>query len=198
MLFDAKLLAALLFILLNLATLFIVKTRTNTISTLIIAHLSLILFFSLTVTNYNSFKEIVLTLIAYLMMVLFLITSYNSTPDEADRASKIKPSLAMIFFGGSFAFIVFCGTLYLTNISIKSIKPVETTLREQLVDEAVPQISDTSERKKLRLSKKLHDNFLLKRSSDVILIIVATTSGLLLLRRRRDNNESLNLAVEKN
>ena len=192
--FDAKLFAALIFIALSLATLFAVRSRTNTIATLIIAHLCFILFLSLTITNYNSFKEIVLTLIAYLMMVLFLITNNNADIDTLLPPSDSKPSWAVIIFGSAFAFIVFCGILYLTNISLKSVKPIETALREQLVDEIQPPVLTIDERKKLRLSKKLHDNFLLKRSSDVILIIVATTSGLLLLRRRRNNVESFNLA----
>jgi len=185
--FDAKLFATLIFIALSLATLFAVKTRTNTIATLIITHLSLILFLSLTITNYIAFKEIVLMLIIYLMMVLFIIINHNSSIRNTYEPSKSKASIAIIF-GGIFAFVIFCGTLYLTNISLKSIRPLEIKPIEDVANMNPPQTLSIEDRKKLRLSKKLHDNFLLKRSSDVILIIIATASGILLLQRRKETN----------
>lgn len=187
MIFDTKILAAFLFIALSLATIFYVKTRTSTIATLIIAHLTLVLFFSLTITNYNSFKEIVLTLIAYLMMVLFLITTYDTIKQHSHEPLRIKDPIYKKFFAAFVFFMIFSAALYLASNAFYSMKNIRNNQETQLQLEPLPISSDVSERKKIRLKKKLSENFLLKRSSDVILIIVATTSIILLLQRRRSN-----------
>ena len=190
MFFDAKILTSLLFITLCLVTIFAVKTRTSTISTLIVAHLTLILFFSLTIANYNSFKEIVLTLIAYLMTVLFLITKYDTIKKNDDAPLQIKPSLYIKIFAGFVFFMVFSSMLYLTNSAFYSMKNIRNNQEAQIHLNPTPLSSEPSERKKIRLKKKLSENFLLKRSSDVILIIIATTSIILLLRRKKNTIES--------
>lgn len=77
MMFDAKLFTVLVFVIINFLILFTIKTRTTIVISLIIAHLVAVLFFSLSISNYNSFKEIVLALIVYSMVILFLISNYN-------------------------------------------------------------------------------------------------------------------------
>jgi D-alanyl-lipoteichoic acid acyltransferase DltB (MBOAT superfamily) len=77
MIFDAKILAALVFVIISLLIIFSIKSRTTAVITLIIAHLVLVLFFSLSISNYNSFKELVLGLVAYSMVLLFLISNHN-------------------------------------------------------------------------------------------------------------------------
>lgn len=185
MFFDAKILTALLFIALCLINIFAIKTRTSTIAALILAHLTLILFFSLTITNYNSFKEIVLTLIAYLMTVLFLITNYDSIKKINHKSLQIKPSGYIKICASFVFFIIFSCTLYLTNSAFYSMKNIRNNQETLASIDPTPPSSEPSERKKTRLKKKLSENFLLKRSSDVILIIVATTSIILLLRRKK-------------
>lgn len=186
MIFDAKILALLLFIALCIATIFAVKTRTSTIASLIIAHLTLILFFSLTITNYNSFKEIVLMMIAYLMIVLFLITNYDSTKKISGKPLQIKPYNYIKIFAGFVFFITFSCLLYLTNSAFYSMKNIRHNQESQIQLEPTPLSDDIMERKKIRLKKKLSENFLLKRSSDVILVIVAASSIILLLQRRKN------------
>ncbi len=192
MIFDLKLLVALIFISLSFVTIFAVKTRVNIISTLIITHLVLILFLSLTVTNYNSFKEVVLTLIAYLMGVLFLIANYTGKlkKEKTSGAKKSFPYLKIIATS-AIIITVFLGSFYLAKTSLLNMADLtESTLLTQLQNNAQPQSFDVAAYKKNRLKKKLNDNFLLKRSSDVILIIVALSSALLLLKTKKQVQES--------
>ncbi len=186
MFFDAKILAALLFIALCIIAIFAVRTRTTTVATLIVAHLTLILFFGLTITNYNSFKEIVLTLISYLIVVLFLITTYDAAKTNDDESLQIKPPAYIKIFAGFVFFIIFSCTLYLANGVFYSMKNIRNNQETQAQVDPAPPPLDLVERKKMRLQKKLGENFLLKRSSDVILIIVATTSIILLVRRKKN------------
>lgn len=98
MFFDPKFLTLLTFIAINLLILFVVKTRTTAITSLIISHLIAVLFFSLSIANYNSFKEIVLALIVYSMVILFLISNYNPTEKKGAKSRAIKNYFASSFF----------------------------------------------------------------------------------------------------
>lgn len=183
---EPKILVALLFIILSFVTIFSVKTYTSTLTTLIINHLVLILFLSLTITNYNSFKEVVLTLIAYLMAVLFLITNYNNylpqtqpgpIVSKAVHFKKLMPICVAV--------IVFVFAFYTTKICYTTMKDIrESKMEQRLVENATSEVFDVAQLKRNRLKKKLSENFLLKRSSDVILLIVAISSSILLLRSK--------------
>ena len=121
------------------------------------------------------------------MMVLFLITNYDSTKETSDKPLQIKPSGYIRIFAGFVFFIIFSCMLYLTNSAFYSMKNIRNNQEAQMQLEPTPLSSDDiTERKKIRLKKKLSENFLLKRSSDVILIIVATSSIILLLQRRKN------------
>ena len=98
MLFDAKFLTILAFIAINFLILFAIKTRTTIVTGLIIAHLIAVLFFSLSISNYNSFKEIVLALIIYSMVILFLVSNYNPIYLAGNEATKIKRSKLWLLF----------------------------------------------------------------------------------------------------
>jgi hypothetical protein len=98
MFFDPKFLTLLTFIAINLLILFVVKTRTTAITSLIISHLIAVLFFSLSIANYNSFKEIVLALIVYSMVILFLISNYNPTEKKITKNHAIKNYFSSSFF----------------------------------------------------------------------------------------------------
>ncbi len=87
MFFDAKIIVALVFVVLSFVAIFLVKTRTTTVTTLIIAHLVLILFLSLSIASYQSFKEIVLALVAYSMVLLYLISNNNQIFSDAEKFS---------------------------------------------------------------------------------------------------------------
>ncbi len=181
---DAKLLTALLFIILSITTIFAVRNRTSIITTLIIAHLVVILFLSLIITNYDSFKEIVLTLIAYLMLLVFLIVNHKSN-ENFSRSTAFKFNISHLKFIKHIfiALVIFFATFSLAKSTIKSL-----SLNNQNTQLAAQNFVafDAKERKKQRLKKKLENNFLLKRSSDVILIIVAVSSAILILRNKKE------------
>lgn len=94
MFFNSKLLVILVFVVINFLIITKVKTRTSTIISLIISHLILVLFLSISISSYNSFKEIVLALVAYSMVVLFLISNHSTIfvkePESAQQQSLLK------------------------------------------------------------------------------------------------------------
>lgn len=130
MFFDAKFFTALAFIVINFLILFVVKTRTTTVTSLIMAHLIAVLFFSLTISNYNSFKEIVLALIIYSMVILFLISNYNSANFVSDEVTKIKAWKRSLFF--YFPLGVFSLAIFLTIFSLaKTSIPLAESMHEK-------------------------------------------------------------------
>lgn len=68
-------LTILVFVIINLLIFFAVKTRTSIVISLLISCLVTILFFSQILLNYNSFKEIILALVIYAMVILNLVIS---------------------------------------------------------------------------------------------------------------------------
>ncbi len=86
---DGKFFTVLAFITINLLIICVVRTRTTIVTSLIVSHLMAVLFFSLSISNYNSFKEIVLALIVYSMVILFLISNYNPIYLVGDEMIKI-------------------------------------------------------------------------------------------------------------
>lgn len=98
MLLDPKLLTIFIFITINFLILFTIKTRTTIVTALIISHLIAVLFFSISISNYNSFKEIVLALIIFSMVILFLVSNYNPIYLAEVSTNKIKCSKLWLFF----------------------------------------------------------------------------------------------------
>lgn len=208
---DGKLLVLLAFIVINFLILFVVKTRTTTVISLIIAHLIAVLFFSLSISNYDSFKEIVLGLIIYSMVTLFLVSNYRPIhlEEEANKNKDLRVKILTIFTAGTIVFIVFILTFWIAkNISSVGgeVAAKQMEMRQSQTTVAIPKhVAETqrllsykesgkwikekphapeiSSGKKERMSRNLQDNFLFKRSSDVILIIVAFSVILMLLRR---------------
>jgi hypothetical protein len=176
--FDAKFFTILVFVVINFFILFIVKTRTTLVISVIITHLIAILFFSLSIVNYDAFKEITLSLILYSMVILFLISNYGTiTVNDEDSGESRRH----IFFNGVICVIAAAVFLLLINV----VKNVGDSRKSPVfMQEQGTKISDYNSMKKARMRDKLLDNFLLKRSSDVILIIVAASTTLLLLSRK--------------
>lgn len=176
--FDAKFFTLLVFVVINFFILFIVKTRTSLVISVIIAHLIAVLFFSLSIANYGSFKEITLALILYSMVILFLISNYGSIVIEGEGKRKSRRHLfvdAVICFAAAAVFLLLLAV-------VKNV----TAIRDETyqMQEAPAQVANYDAIKRARLRDKLADNFLLKRSSDVILIIVAASTVLLLLSKK--------------
>jgi hypothetical protein len=188
----AQFLTLLVFITINFLVLFNIRTRTTIIISLIIANLIAVLFFSISITNHASLKEIILALIIYSMVVLFLISNYNPLPSNIDKPAKIKllqlKNLLMIPIVIA-ALAMFCTLFFLTNnltkiadnIHDEKLIAQSEAVTKPAIENSNPEIN---EKKRARLKDKLSGNFLLKRSSDMILLIVAVSAGLLLLAQR--------------
>jgi hypothetical protein len=200
MLFEPRILVILLFIIINFLIIFVVKTRTSATTSLIIAHLILVLFLSITITSYQSFKEIVLALVVYLMVILSLISNHNKSYLSSHKHKSIAIFLIFIIP----AIIACMASFYLAKSTI----PIANLVKEEQASRALKstinlpgdlpdgdnivltnnsKASDNvgvlpkNDYKMIRLKRKLSDNFLLKRSSDVILVISGFIVGLLLL-----------------
>lgn len=118
MIFDAKFFTLLTFIIINFLILFTIRTRTTIITSLIIAHLVAVLFFSLSISNYNSFKEIVLSLIVYSMVILFLISNYNPiylTDDQTNKVNESRSSLFIVPIISAGILVIFCAVFLITK-----------------------------------------------------------------------------------
>ncbi|MBP7710103.1 MAG: hypothetical protein KA100_03440 [Rickettsiales bacterium] len=130
MLIDAKFLTLLAFIAINFLILFTIKTRTTIVTSLIISHLAAVLFFSISISNYNSFKEIVLALIIFSMVILFLVSNYNPIYLAAPETSKTKRSRLWIFFIPAVCVIVV--TVFVALFSIaKSLPQISKIITDE-------------------------------------------------------------------
>lgn len=130
MFFDEKFFTILAFIAINFLILFFVRTRTTTIISLIIAHLTTVVFFSLSISNYNSFKEIVLSLIIYSMVILFLISGNNPIHQTDDKGNKIKSSKPSLAVTSCVSFI-FLTIFLLIFLMVKNLPQLAEFVRDE-------------------------------------------------------------------
>ncbi len=132
MIIDAKFLTLLAFVVINFLILFTIKTRTTIVTGLIISHLVAVLFFSLSISNYNSFKEIVLALIVYSMVILFLVSNYNPIYLLGNEANKIKSRRQLFFFIA--AIIVVISVTFFALFSVaKNIEKISEIIVEKKI-----------------------------------------------------------------
>ena len=140
MFINSKFLILLVLFIINLLIIFFVRTRTMRMISFVMSQLVIILFLSISISNYDSFKEIVLALIAYSMMILFLISNYDPTY-LAER--KVNPYRRKIFF-------ILVIPLFFTIISlsvlfvIKNIPNISTYVGEAKLHQQNKFLDDTS------------------------------------------------------
>jgi hypothetical protein len=167
MIFDAKFLTLLAFIAINFLILFTIKTRTTIVTTLIISHLIAVLFFSISISNYNSFKEIVLALIIFSMVILFLVSNYNPIYLAEPETFKNKHLRLFIFFIPTVSVIIvmvfialFSVTKNLPQIS-KIISDKHLTNQNEILQNPMllPSHAVHIAVKKFYLGKKFEDNW---------------------------------------
>ena len=72
------LLIIIIFTLISLSILFLIKTRTTRIIAIISSQLSIIFIFNLYLTTFNNFKEFILVITIYSIVILFLISNNKS------------------------------------------------------------------------------------------------------------------------
>ena len=95
-------LTILVFVIINLLIFFAVKTRTSIVISLLISCLVAILFFSQILLNYNSFKEIILALVIYSMVILNLVIS-----DTASQIAGVKIEQKKVIWQNNHLFFKF-------------------------------------------------------------------------------------------
>ena len=129
---DGKFFTILAFIIINLLIVGTVKTRTTIVTSLILAHLMAVLFFSLSISNYNSFKEIVLALIVYSMVILFLISNYNPIYLVGDEMIKINGwrQKAVVFSSVAIIFAVVFLAIFLV---VKKMDGVSEIVNQKMI-----------------------------------------------------------------
>jgi len=187
---DIKIFITLIFFAVAVAGIYIVKTRTSRVLSLVLVHLLLIFFLSLAITNYKSLQEIILTIISYLMLVLFLLINYdvakNSDEELNSKEPFYKASGYIKVLVGVGCFLVFSAALYLANIVFDKMKFERNNAQSQ-IERSLQSIPENSENRKIiGYQKTISENFLFKRSSDIILIIVFASLVLLVMQRKEN------------
>lgn len=133
MLSAAKFFTVLIFIIINFLILFTVRTRTTTVTSLIIAHLVAVLFFSLSIASNDAFKELVLSLIIYSMVILFLISNYDFTSSSSNIALKIKgwKRRVVFYIFSSLGVLMIFLTMFLIA---KNLAPISYLIQEKKIN----------------------------------------------------------------
>ena len=121
MIFEAKLIVILLFIITNFVVLLLVKTRINRALSFIFSYLLLALFLSLTVSSYENLKELMVVSAIYFAVILAIIFYYD--PIAVEQCDKTKSEkffyLAFIIPSSiSLFLLVWAATFWITkNVS---------------------------------------------------------------------------------
>ncbi len=168
--FDIRLLMILVFLILGATLIFSAQSRTNIVAALIVMHLNLIVFLSLTITNQDLFKEIILVLILYLIITIFIITKQDDVVLKVKKIKAKLPNYKVIIFASFMVILIFVCSVILTKISFDKMQKVQ--IIQLTTPELAPNQALLEDSKKMRVARKLHENFLLKHSSDLILIVV--------------------------
>ena len=89
----------LIFVIISLAILFFIKTRTTRVIAIISSHLTIIFLFNIYLENFTNFKEMVLVISIYSMVILFLISNNKSflIDLQDDESAPTKKNLITIF-----------------------------------------------------------------------------------------------------
>ncbi len=167
-----------IFSVISLAILFFIKTRTTRVIALISSHLAIIFLFDNYLKSYSSFKEIIVLVSIYSMVILFLISNNKSfLIDLSDE--KFTPSTQNFF---KFHFPI---AVMIIGVSI-SIILIATTL---------PSINKIINQKKTDRSLELKINPLILPSHPVHIAVKKFYLG----RKFNDiSNDNVSVALEKN
>ena len=168
----------LIFVAISLSILFFIKTRTTRVIALISSHLTIIFLFNIYLSSFINFKEIVLVISIYSMVILFLISNNKSflvdLKDEENSPTKKN-------------IIKFHGPLGITIIA--------TTICILLIAITMPEISSIIQQKRIDRKNELSINPLILPSHPVHIAVKKFYLG----KKFNDNNsDSVSIAIEKN
>lgn len=177
--FDAQSFTLLIFAAINFSIVFIVKTRTSLVISVILSHLVALLFLSVSMTDFQSFRELTLAIVIYSMTILFVISNFGLIKVENVDSRKVWQRYLSGALVISFTLMIFISSLILIS------KVVEA---ENSATESYSQISKDpvtfSEMKKAKMRDKIASSFLFKHSSDVMILIASAISLSLILSKK--------------
>ncbi len=195
MLFDIKLLAIIIFAIYSFILFINLKSLVNIASNLVINHLILILFLSLTITNQNLFKETVLILILYLIANVFLLVNQGEIAKVRKKVKDKMPDLWVLALVFVSVVVVFFSTIFLAKTTINNLKIEQESqvLVEIQGDKNIETVAPENVKtpRQQRLEAKLQNNYLFKRSSEVIMLICFILPFLLIISSKKFLNKSL-------
>ncbi len=145
----------------------------------ILSHLVALLFLSLSITNFQVFRELTLAIVIYSMAILFVISNFGLIKVENVDPRKIWQrylSGALII---SFGLVIFISSLAL----ISKVVAAENSTYENY-SEIVKDPVTYSEIKKAKMRHKIASSSLLKSSSDVMILIASAISLSLILSKK--------------
>lgn len=168
----------LIFVVISLAILFFIKTRTTRVIALISSHLTIILLFNIYLEYFINFKEIVLVISIYSMVILFLISNNKSFLIDLRDEESAPTKKNLIKFHGPIGITILGTTICILLIAI-----------------SMPEISSIIQQKKIDRKNELSVNPLILPSHPVHIAVKKFYLG----KKFNDNNsDNVAIALEKN
>lgn len=161
----------LIFVIISLAILFFIKTRTTRVIAIISSHLTIIFLFNIYLENFANFKEMVLVISIYSMVILFLISNNKSFLIDLQDEESAPTKKNLIKFHGPIGITILATTICILLISI-SMPEISTIIQQKKLDRKnellinpliLPSHPVHIAVKKFYLGKKFNDN-----TSDIV------------------------------
>ncbi len=162
--YAIKTLSLLAFISCNLLTLFFLRDRTNLVINAIFCCLFLILFFASSASNYATFREITISLIAFFTIAIMTLASRDETPKNSTIFGKKNYKKVFIVAAAA---VIFCIAFLLLKNMPKITESIAET--KQI-------ITTTNAENSANYNTKLINHSLLKHYSDAVLIIISVAT----------------------
>jgi len=168
----------LVFVAISLAILFFIKTRTTRVIALISSHLTIILLFNIYLEYFVNFKEIVLVISIYSMVILFLISNNKSFLIDLRDEESAPTKKNLIKFHGPVGITILGTAICILLIAI-----------------SMPEISSIIQQKKIDRKNELSVNPLILPSHPAHIAVKKFYLG----KKFNDNNsDNVAIALEKN
>lgn len=171
---ESKLLILPIFIIVNFLIIFAVRSRTSVVIGLTISHLIAALFFSSVIIDYFAFREIILALAVYSMVILFLISNYNASFVSDEEVIKIKqtPLVISVLLAGLLLLVGIFASVFFVTKDVHKISKIVAEKKTQIKNEivknpmALPSHAAHIAVKKFYLGRKFENDWANKKSSN--------------------------------
>jgi hypothetical protein len=180
---------------LNFAIVMWFKNRIALVSSVMIINLLIILLCSISISDYQNLKELIIAIIIYSITILILIS--NTSHIDQIKSDKSKKLLSPLAKKANYLAIVMLtlllsyGGFYLANnIEEQSLRSDDKQI-EKMTQPAAPIESPEGAKPEETKESKLKNNVLFHRSTDAILIIVGVMVTLLLSSKYRNRESNI-------